>query len=109
MTTQATDCGSDIDPFPPTGRPPYRYFNQPIELIPGWDADSDQVLVHRPSSGLQWVTINQCLPVVTCVKLESDQLIAERKNILIFKDLAIDNCVIDVVECSPSPSPSPDQ
>ena len=42
------------------GAPPekkYRYFNQPIEQIPGWKSGDYQFLVHSPNCGLQWLSI----------------------------------------------------
>lgn len=38
----------------------YRYFNQPIELIPGWDASKDQGLIHAKDSGLMWIDMIEC-------------------------------------------------
>jgi hypothetical protein len=38
----------------------FRYFNQPIEQIPGFNAQLPQVLAHRPNSGLQWVNVVSC-------------------------------------------------
>jgi hypothetical protein len=81
----------------------YRYFNQPIEQIPGYKEDKPQILAHRPNCGLQWVTLDKCLPVVTCLKLESEELFIERRSIVIIKDFEIDNneeCPnIEVTEC----------
>lgn len=47
---------------------PYRYFNQPIEQIPGWNKDEPQILFHGKNHGLVWVNI-QCVPVVTCATI----------------------------------------
>lgn len=80
----------------------YRYFNQPIEQIPGWKEDKPQILIHRPNCGLQWNTIDQCLDVVTCLKLEDDKLKVERRNIVIIKDFEIEDdeeCDIEVTDC----------
>lgn len=84
----------------------YRYFNQPIEQIPNFLADVPQILAHRPNGGLQWVTVDQYINVVTCMKLEADKIKVERKEIVIFKDFDIPNdveCNIQVTDC-PSPS-----
>lgn len=107
-TPSSAPCPSNL--FPSTN-PNYRYFNQPIELIPGWDQSKDQVLVHAKDSGLVWVEV-VCLPVVTCIQLDelNGKFIAERKNVTIIKDFDEVSCSIDVIECpttSPSPSPSP--
>lgn len=104
-TPSSSPCPSNI--FPQTS-PNYRYFNQSIELIPGWDPLKDQVLVHAKDSGLVWVEV-VCLPVVTCIKLDvlSGKLIAERRNISIITDFDEISCNINVTECLPSPSPSP--
>jgi hypothetical protein len=81
----------------------YRYFNQPIGQIPGYEEDKPQILAHRPNCGLQWITLDKCLPVVTCLKLESEELVIERRSIVIIKDFEIDDneeCPnIEVTEC----------
>jgi hypothetical protein len=63
----------------------YRYFNQPIEQIPGWSESEYQVLVHSEGCGLQWHTV-QCLDVMICFKKEDKNIVAERKNIVVFKE-----------------------
>jgi hypothetical protein len=55
----------------PEGSGNYRYFNQPIEQIPGWDANEPQILFHGKNAGLVWVNI-ECIPVVTCVELSDE-------------------------------------
>jgi hypothetical protein len=80
----------------------YRFFNQPIEQIPGFKADMPQILVHRPNCGLQWFTLDQCLPVVTCLKLQSSELKVERKRLVVIKDfdMSDDNdCDIEITQC----------
>lgn len=57
-----------IQDFPPAPSDNYRYFNQPIEQIPGWDKDEPQILFHGKNAGLIWVNI-ECVPVVTCVEI----------------------------------------
>lgn len=75
----------------------YRYFNQPIELIPDYDEDKPQILVHRPDSGLQWATIDTCKNVVTCIKLDTQipfsaqQLKIERRTLIVLKDFEAQN------------------
>jgi len=93
----STTCSSQI--FQQTS-PHHRYFNLPIEQIPGWDSTKDQILVHGDDAGLYWANL-ECLSVVTCIKLESNTLIAERKNIVIVKAFDTDNCSIEVQECPP--------
>lgn len=101
---------SDIeDIFPdPNPKKKYRYFNQPIEQIPGYEESQPQILVHGTSCGLQWFTLDQCLPVVTCIKLESEELVIERKRLVVIKDFDIPadesgDCEnIPVTECDES-------
>ena len=80
--------------------PNYRYFNQPIELVPAWDQDKNQVIGHAKNSGLQWVGVDQCMPVVTCLTLGSGELIAERRKIPIFAEFISTNCTINTTDCS---------
>lgn len=40
----------------------YRYFNQPIEQIPGFEINKKQALVHDPQCGLKWMDIVECAP-----------------------------------------------
>lgn len=63
----------------------YRYFNQPIEQIPGWKEGEYQALVHSDGCGLQWHTV-QCLDVMVCIKKEGNNIVAERKNLVVFKE-----------------------
>ena len=49
-----TDC-EELFGDPPAKK--YRYFNQPIEQIPGWKTEDYQFLVHSPNCGLQWISI----------------------------------------------------
>lgn len=81
--SEATTCSPD--PFTPVGEKPYRYFNQPIEQIPGWDKNQPQVLVHSINNGLMWKSV-ECLDIVTCIKLENNELKIERRNITILAD-----------------------
>lgn len=103
MAAEAEKCEVDVttifDKPKQDGDKIYRYFNQPIEQIPGFDKQAAQVLVHRPSFGLQWVSLDQCLPVVTCLNLKEDRLSAERRKILVIKDFDADDCDIDITKC----------
>lgn len=103
MSTTSSQCPSSVLPQLPG--PHHRYFNLPIEQIPGWDASKDQVLAHAQDAGLVWVEV-VCLPVVTCIQLDelSGKFIAERKSVTIIKDFDEVNCSIDVIEC-PTTSP----
>lgn len=40
--------------------------------------------------GLMWFTLDQCMPVVTCLKLDTtaNELKIERRNIVVIKDFA---------------------
>jgi len=80
----------------------YRFFNQPIEQIPNFKPNEPQILVHRPNGGLQWATIDKCLNVVTCIRLEETELKIERRSIVVLKDFeAIDDCPnIELTACS---------
>lgn len=80
----------------------FRFFNQPIEQIPGFDEAKPQLLAHRPNYGLQWVTVDQCLPVVTCLDLEDDKIKVQRKALIIIKDFEMGDdteCDIDINKC----------
>lgn len=103
-----SDCSANTAQiFPePDPKEKYRFFNQPIEQIPSYDPDKPQILAHRQGCGLQWVTIDQCLDVVTCIKLESSELTIERRKIVILKDFdASSGCDnIPVTDC-PNPTP----
>lgn len=77
--------------FPdPNPQQKYRFFNQPIDQIPNYKEAEPQILVHRPNCGLQWFTLEKCLDVLTCVKLETEsdesELKLERKKIIVIKD-----------------------
>lgn len=95
-----------FDPIPPNnGDKNYRYFTLPIEQIPGFIANQPQILVHRPNCGLQWFSLDKCLPVVTCLDLTEDALKVERRSIVVIKDFEIqnesekDDCDIPVTSC----------
>ena len=63
------------DAFPDIGQDvkKYRYFNQPIEQIPGWNPSKSQILFHGANGGLYWETItDDCVEVTKCVKVETD-------------------------------------
>jgi hypothetical protein len=80
----------------------YRYFNQPIEQIPGYNPILPQILAHRPNCGLQWISIDMCLPVVTCLELQSDKLKVKRRSIVVIKDFKIEDdtdCDIEITDC----------
>lgn len=108
-------CPDPNEIFPePDPNEKYRFFNQPIEQIPSYEADKPQILVHRPNCGLQWITVDQCLKVVTCMSLESEEIKVERRNIVVIKDFAIEGtdneCNIPVTDCPenpPAPTVSP--
>jgi hypothetical protein len=108
----ASDCSSNTSDIfdEPSNSKKYRFFNQPIEQIPDYIEDKPQLLVHRPDGGLQWVTLDLCLDVVTCLtlNLESEQLQIERRKIVVIKDFEPeDDCPpIDVTTC-PTESGSP--
>jgi hypothetical protein len=73
------------DAFDDSPEKKYRYFNQPIEQIPGWKRDDYQVLVHSPDCGLQWHTV-QCLDVMTCITKDGNNLNPETTRIVVFKE-----------------------
>lgn len=102
-------CTNQNDIFSPPesgAQDKYRYFNQPIEQIPGWESDKPQFLVHRPNCGLQWISVSECLDVVTCIKLEGGYLKADLRNIVVLKDFDAqepDSCKIETTDC-PAPA-----
>lgn len=89
MATESEVCDA-LDTAP---NKKYRFFNQPIEQIPGYLADKPQMLVHSANCGLQWHTI-QCMEVVTCLKLETESsepvLKIERRKVALIKDIEED-------------------
>lgn len=96
--------------FPDMGASPnYRYFNQPIEQIPGWDATKSQILFHGANKGLWWQTGPECIDVVTCVRLTENGLEFDRVKVFVFKSANPDTeCdTIPIISCEPSPPPSP--
>ena len=141
------------DVFPEKPDDKYRFFNQPIEQIPEYDASVAQMLFHAANGGLVWqslpsgcVTLLKCvevdtssetyalksivetirplqivdnpdptgclipsieLDVVTCIKLESNNLVIERQKILVLNSRAASTGVcpdISTIECSTSSS-----
>lgn len=103
-TSAATGC--IVENFPDTPYANYRYFNQPIEQIPGWDSSKPQILFHAKDAGLIWVGI-QCLPVVTCVQISgvsspedplacNCELSITRHNIYILKDAGINETECEI-------------
>lgn len=103
------DCSTFTDQiFPqPDPQEKYRFFNQPIEQIPSYKADKPQILAHRPGCGLQWVTVDQCLEVVTCIKLGTSELEIQRRKIVVLKDFEPDTGCdnIPVTDCPQAPTP----
>jgi hypothetical protein len=94
----SSECDSLEEVLPkPSPAEKYRFFNQPIEQIPGYKADKPQIIAHAPNCGLMWFTLDQCLPVVTCLKLEEKELKIERKKIVIIKDFDMEESSTD--EC----------
>ena len=58
------------DTFPPSGsetNAAIRYFNLPIEQIPGFSAEDAQILFRSPNSGLVWLSI----PATGCIDVMS--------------------------------------
>lgn len=137
----------------------YRYFNQPIEQIPGYSSGVSQMLFHGAAQGLYWQTIPDCvelpkcvtvetdspgstdykiiaqktrirplqtlgdlpdpvecadfptelIDVVTCIRLEGNNLVIDRKSVLIIKDMGMATTVcenIPLVSCNSSSSTS---
>jgi len=96
---------------PPTSDYKYRFFNQPIEQIPGWDASSSQLLVHSKNDnaqggGLQWVTLSSCLTVVTGLSLGSSGIEVKRKKIVVLKDFEVSDENLEGTSCD-DPPPTP--
>lgn len=106
MAAESSECSGDLNEVIPQAEDhadkKYRFFTLPIEQIPGYKEDKPQILVHRPNNGLQWFTLDKCLPVVTCLDLQSDKLKVERRSLVIIKDFEIEDdteCDIDVTDC----------
>lgn len=98
IQTSASPSGCTVENFPDTPYQNYRYFNQPIEQIPGWDADEPQILFHGKNAGLVWVNI-ECVPVVTCAEISPSgtpssgecncELTLTRHNLYVLKDAGV--------------------
>jgi hypothetical protein len=100
-----TSCsGLFIEQVGATGN--YRYFNQPVEQIPGWDPEEFQFLFHSKNQGLSWQSLpTGCIDVVTCIKLntETNKLDIERKTLVVLRvdDSTSTACSgIDITSCS---------
>ena len=96
---------------PTTSDYKYRFFNQPIEQIPGWDEASSQLLVHSKKDnsqggGLQWVTLSSCLTVVTGLSLGSSGIEVKRKKIVVLKDFEASDENLEGTSCD-EPPPTP--
>lgn len=60
------------DVFPEKPDDKYRFFNQPIEQIPQYDANVAQMLFHAAGGGLVWQSVpSGCVDVVQCIKLDT--------------------------------------
>ena len=99
MSSSSSSCENTADIITDAGGK-YRFFNQPLEQIPGFLKSKPQILAHAPDGGLMWFTLDQCMPVVTCfnvVEGESGQALkADRRNIVVIKDFEIaeDDCQV---------------
>jgi hypothetical protein len=62
-----TECSSD---FPTAPSDKYRYFNQPVEQIPGYEDGKVQMLFNHKGA-LVWQTMPECVEILKCVKLEA--------------------------------------
>jgi hypothetical protein len=79
----------------------FRYFNQPIKQIPGYDDSLPQLLGHAPNCGLVWVNL-VCVPAIKCLTLDVSQLKAERSQLVVIKEFPMEDdfeCDIEVTEC----------
>lgn len=103
-----SDCPENKEDIVAKPSDNYRYFNQPIEQIPGWEPDNVQILLHAAGCGLKWHTV-ECLDVVTCIKLGSSELTVDQRKAVIIKDLEVTTPTcsgIPTTECSGTSSPS---
>jgi hypothetical protein len=91
-----TEGSSECDAFNTAPSKKYRFFNQPIEQIPGYDEAKPQMLVHSPNCGLQWHNV-ECISLVKCIKLETSELKIESRKVAIIKDIE------ESTECSGIP------
>lgn len=107
MSSSSNLCDFDNIITEPTGAI-YRFFNQPIEQIPKWTFDKFQILVHVPTGGLHWLTVDQCQQVVTCLSIDENHVIqAELKDIAVLKVFEAPDptgCNVDISECCSSSS-----
>lgn len=86
-----------------------RYFNQPINLIPGFKSYVPQVLVHNTSGGLSWVDY-KFAPAISCWRFNqavdgfdyglSDSIFLQKKAIPTFMIAeSASSCSIPVTSC----------
>ena len=60
------------DVFPKKPDDKYRFFNQPIEQIPEYDASVAQMLFHAANGGLVWQSLpSGCVTLLKCVELDT--------------------------------------
>lgn len=95
--------------FPETPEQDYRYFNQPIEQIPGFNKNKSQLLFHAEGCGLVWQDIAECVDLVKCAKVSGEgepgaggsyKLIVEQQRIRPLQDLG---AVTEPSGCDPIP------
>lgn len=102
----STPCCPCPDFFPAINQT-YRYFNQPIEQIPGWNPATAQILFHGANNGLVWVSAPECIDVVTCITLAPSGLHIERAKVAVLKIFPPDTYCPDIPATNcPSPEPS---
>jgi len=109
MSSSSSSCDFNEIILDPSEKK-YRYFNQPIEQIPKWEEDKFQILVHPPTGGLHWLTIEECVNVVTCLTLDGciiKPTLTPIATIKFFDPENSEECDIDISECSSSSSSSP--
>jgi len=97
-----SDCSDTFPPGTPSDPNQFlRYFNQPIEQIPGFDKSQPQILCHGGNAGLVWLTIatgsDSCIDVMSRLDTEGSLKIIVKK----IRPLQIldDPNPIDVTEC----------
>jgi hypothetical protein len=81
---------SDCTDLSQAGPPPkYRFFNQPIEQITGYDTGLPQFLMHRGGGGLEWITVDKH-PIVIEVNVETgeegEELVREKQYFWVIKN-----------------------
>lgn len=106
----ANECAPEtaIPGYQAVAAMPLRYFNQPIEQIPGYNKKYCQVLCHSSEEGggdeigLYWANV-KCVEVVKCIQIIGSELVAKFKTIPVFEEFDSTNyCSVPLTYCDPA-------